>query len=34
VSFDIDPFDPFTNVNTPEELVRAEAYIVEQGAMG
>ena len=34
VSFDTDPFDPFTNVNTPEELARAEAYIVEQGAMG
>ena len=34
VSFDIDPFDPFTNVNTPEELARVEAYIVEQGAMG
>lgn len=34
VSFDTDPFDPFTNVNTPEELAQAEAYIVEQGAMG
>ena len=34
VSFDVDPFDPFTNINTPEDLALAEDFIVEQGAMG
>jgi molybdenum cofactor guanylyltransferase len=34
VSFDADPIDPFVNINTPEELARAEDFIVEQGAMG
>ena len=34
VSFDADPFDPFTNINTPEDLALAEDFIVEQGAMG
>jgi len=34
VSFDTVPSDPFMNINTPEELARAEDYIVEQGAMG
>jgi molybdopterin-guanine dinucleotide biosynthesis protein A len=34
VSFAADPIDPFLNINTPEELARAEDFIVEQGAMG
>ena len=34
VSFAAEPIDPFLNINTPEELARAEEYIVEQGAMG
>jgi molybdenum cofactor guanylyltransferase len=34
VSFAAHPIDPFMNINTPEELARAEEYIVEQGAMG
>lgn len=34
VSFAADPIDPFVNINTPEDLARAEEYIVEQGAMG
>jgi len=34
VSFAAEPIDPFTNINTPEELAHAEEYIVEQGAMG
>jgi molybdenum cofactor guanylyltransferase len=34
VSFDAHPIDPFVNINTPEELARAEDFIVEQGAMG
>ena len=34
VNFDADPFDPFTNINTPEDLALAEDFIVEQGAMG
>jgi molybdopterin-guanine dinucleotide biosynthesis protein A len=34
VTFATDPLDPFLNINTPEELARAEAYIVEQGTMG
>ena len=34
LSFAADPIDPFMNINTPEELAHAEAYIVEQGAMG
>ena len=33
-SFATDPIDPFMNINTPNELAHAEAYIVEQGAMG
>jgi molybdopterin-guanine dinucleotide biosynthesis protein A len=27
--FDTDPIDPFFNVNTPEDLARAEAFEVE-----
>jgi molybdopterin-guanine dinucleotide biosynthesis protein A len=34
VSFAADPIDPFLNINTPEQLARAEDFIVEQGAMG
>ena len=34
VSFAADPIDPFININTPDELARAEEFIVEQGAMG
>ena len=34
VSFAAEPIDPFLNINTPEELARAEDFIVEQGAMG
>ncbi len=34
VRFAADPIDPFLNINTPEELARAEDFIVEQGAMG
>jgi len=32
--FAAEPIDPFLNINTPEELARAEDFIVEQGAMG
>jgi molybdenum cofactor guanylyltransferase len=34
VRFATEPIDPFLNINTPEELARAEDFIVEQGAMG
>ena len=34
VRFAAEPIDPFLNINTPEELARAEDFIVEQGAMG
>ena len=34
VRFETDPIDPFLNMNTQEDLARAEDYIVEQGAMG
>jgi molybdopterin-guanine dinucleotide biosynthesis protein A len=34
VRFEAEPIDPFININTPEDLARAEDYIVEQGAMG
>ncbi len=34
VDFAIDPFDPFFNINRPEDLIAAEALIADYAALG
>jgi molybdopterin-guanine dinucleotide biosynthesis protein A len=34
VAFPAEPFDPFFNVNTPEDLAAAEAWLLREGAGG